>query len=104
MTMMQTRRQFPTSLSLAGAADLLSVPQVRDEEGALETTTVRLLKPGLCVSTLFVAEEFLRAEGFTDIRYVASSLGATGPVAGGEVDFPRSMPRSASGRLTPANR
>jgi NitT/TauT family transport system substrate-binding protein len=87
MTMMPTRRQFLTSLSLARAAGLLSVPRARADAGALETTTVRFLKPGLCVSTLFVAEEFLRAEGFTDIRYVDSALGATGPVARGEVDF-----------------
>jgi NitT/TauT family transport system substrate-binding protein len=87
MPMVQTRRRFLTSLSLAGAAGLFSAPQTWAEDAALETTTVRFLKPGLCVSTLFVAEEFLRAEGFTDIRYVDSALGATGPVARGEVDF-----------------
>jgi NitT/TauT family transport system substrate-binding protein len=55
-------------------------------EGALETTTVRLQKPGLCVSSLYIAEELLRAEGFSDIRYVDAPMGTIGP-AHGEADF-----------------
>jgi NitT/TauT family transport system substrate-binding protein len=52
-----------------------------------ETTTVRIQKPALCVSSLYFAEELLRAEGFTDIRYVdAPEAGAIGSVHG-EVDF-----------------
>jgi len=70
MPIMQTRRRFLTAAALAGAADLIRPPQTLAAEGPLETTTVRLLKPGLCVSTLYVAEELLRAEGFTDIRFV----------------------------------
>src|SRR6516164_7204703 len=70
MPMIQTRRRFLTAAALAGAADLIRPPQTLAAEGPLETTTVRLLKPGLCVSTLYVAEELLRAEGFTDIRFV----------------------------------
>jgi NitT/TauT family transport system substrate-binding protein len=80
------RRQFVTTLSLAGAAGLLRVPRVLASEGALETTTVRLQKPGLCVSSLYIAEELLRAEGFSDIRYVDAPMGAIGP-AHGEADF-----------------
>jgi NitT/TauT family transport system substrate-binding protein len=57
-------------------------------EGALETTTVRLAKnPGICIAPQYVAEELLRAEGFTDIRYVDGPPGATEPVAHGKVDF-----------------
>jgi NitT/TauT family transport system substrate-binding protein len=89
MPMIQTRRRFLMTLSLAAGAGLIPMRQGVAEEGALETTTVRFLKPGLCVSTLFVAEEFLRAEGFTDIRYVDAALGATGPVARDEVDCRR---------------
>ena len=70
MPMIQTRRRFLTAAALAGAADLIRPPQTLAAEGPLETTTVRLLKPGLCVSTLYVAEELLRAEGFTDIGFV----------------------------------
>ena len=86
--MTQTRRKFLTALSLAGAAGLLRAPLSQAAGSALETTAVRLQKPGLCVSSLYIAEELLRAEGFTDIRYDdASDIGAIAPVARGEVDF-----------------
>src|SRR5207245_9265693 len=53
-----------------------------------ETTTVRLTKnAGICIAPVYVAEEFLRAEGFTDIRYLDGLPGATEPVARGKVDF-----------------
>jgi NitT/TauT family transport system substrate-binding protein len=88
MTMMQTRRRFLTGLSLAGAAGLLHVPPAPAAEGALETPTVRLQKVGLCVAPVYIADDSLRAEGFTDVRYVDPSvLGASGPLASGQVDF-----------------
>jgi hypothetical protein len=43
--------------------------------GGTSRTTVRLLKGGLCVSTLYVAEQLLRAEGFTDIGYIEAHVG-----------------------------
>jgi NitT/TauT family transport system substrate-binding protein len=86
--MLQTRREFLTVLSLAGAAGLLRAPLSQAAEGALETTTVRLQMPGLCVAPVYIAEALLRAEGFTDIHYDDSSeLGAIAPVAHGKVDF-----------------
>ena len=88
MTLTQTRRRFLTTLSMAGAAGLLRPPRAVAAEGALETTTVRLQAPGLCVPSLYIAEALLRAEGFTDIRYDdVSEIGAIAPVALGEVDF-----------------
>jgi NitT/TauT family transport system substrate-binding protein len=40
-------------------------------EGALETTTLRIAKVGaICLAPQYVAEELLRAEGFTEIQYV----------------------------------
>jgi NitT/TauT family transport system substrate-binding protein len=84
----QTRRRFMTTLSLAGAAGLLRPPLALAAEGPLETTTVRLTKSAaICIAPQYVAEEFLRAEGFTDIRYVEGPPGATEPVARGKVDF-----------------
>jgi NitT/TauT family transport system substrate-binding protein len=57
-------------------------------EGTLETTTVRITKSAaLCVAPQYVAEELLRAEGFTEIRYVDGPPGATEPLARGKVDF-----------------
>ena len=87
MALIQTRRGFLGGVAAAGAAGLIRAPQAAAAEGPLETTTVRLQKPALCVSSLYIAEELLRAEGFTDIRYVDTSLGTTGPVARGKVDF-----------------
>jgi NitT/TauT family transport system substrate-binding protein len=88
MPITQTRRQFLTTLSLAGAAGLLHAPPSRAAEGALETTSVRIAKIGaICLAPQYVSEELLRAEGFTDIRYVETG-NLIGPAIGrGEADF-----------------
>jgi NitT/TauT family transport system substrate-binding protein len=89
MPMMQSRRRFLTTLSFAGAAGLVGAPRALAAEGALETTTVRIVKnPGVCQAPQYVAEELLRAEGFTDIRYVDTpSVTALQAIGRGEVDF-----------------
>src|SRR5215469_5548715 len=72
MSMNQTRRRFLGTLSLAGAMAVLGAPRVSAAEGPLETTSLRLFKyPGICVAPHHIADVLLRAEGFTDIRYVA---------------------------------
>ena len=44
---------------------------------ALETTTVRIVNDGsIYIAPLFAAEELLRAEGFTDVRYPKIAAGA----------------------------
>jgi NitT/TauT family transport system substrate-binding protein len=71
MPVTQTRRRFLTTLSLAGAAGIVRPPRALAAEGALETTTVRLVNDrSICIAPVFVADELLRAEGFTDVRYV----------------------------------
>jgi NitT/TauT family transport system substrate-binding protein len=88
MPIMQTRRRFLTAVSLAGAAGIVRLPPVLAGEGGLETTTVRIGKnPGICVAPQYVAEELMRAEGFTDVRYVEEPATATEPLAHGKVDF-----------------
>src|SRR5271168_49596 len=90
MPMMQTRRRFLTNLSVAGAAGLVRAPRVLAAEGALETTTVRLPKSeGICVAPQYVVKELLRAEGFTDIRYVPLPAGSNTPdgIERGTIDF-----------------
>ena len=88
MSIMPTRRRFLTTLSLAGAAGLVHPPRGLAEEGALETTTVRLPKvSSICVAPQYVADELLRAEGFIDIRYVATGVNAPEAIARGEIDF-----------------
>ena len=89
MQMAQTRRGFLTTLSLAGAASLVRAPRTLAAEGVLETTTVRLAnRHSLCNAPQHVAEELLRAEGFTEIRYVDTAPAATSAaIAEGTVDF-----------------
>ena len=88
MTLTQTRRRFLKMLSLAGAAGFVSPMGAMAAEEPLETTTVRILKPALCVSALYVAEQLLRAEGFTDIRYIdRPNFEDLGQLARGEGDF-----------------
>jgi NitT/TauT family transport system substrate-binding protein len=72
MPIIQTRRRFINSVALAGATGLLHVQRVAAAEGAVETTTVRVVKvPGaICLAPQNLSEELLRAEGFTDVRYV----------------------------------
>jgi NitT/TauT family transport system substrate-binding protein len=87
MQIFQSRRDFLASASLAAAAGALGARGALAEEAPLETTTLRLQRgSSICVAPGQIAEELLRAEGFTDIRYmkVSSSGGA---VARGELDF-----------------
>ena len=93
MSIVQTRRRFLTALSATGAAGLVRAPPSRAAEGALETTTVRIEKvAAICLAPQYVSEELLRAEGFTDIRYVEVPVNTEGPSMGrGEADFSMSF-------------
>src|SRR2546421_12872147 len=71
----QTRRRFLTMTALAGAAGILPPRLARAAEPALETTTVRFGKfPVICFAPQYVCEALLRAEGFTDVRYINSTI------------------------------
>ena|SRR5215472_14231453 len=73
MPIIQTRRRFLTMTAVAGAAGVLPPLRARAAAPAIETTTVRLAKiPAICFAPQYVCDELLRAEGFTDIRYVDS--------------------------------
>jgi NitT/TauT family transport system substrate-binding protein len=86
----ENRRRFLATLVATGAAGLVGGPHSRAQEGRLETTVVRIAKiAGICVAPTYVADELLRAEGFTDIRYVETVPGAPSALATarGEIDF-----------------
>ena len=90
MAIMQSRRRFLSTLSMAGAAGALRAPAGLAAEGASETTTLRLTRtPAVCVAPQYVAEDLLRAEGFSDIRYVdtASATESTNAIAAGQADL-----------------
>jgi NitT/TauT family transport system substrate-binding protein len=89
MQLKQTRRRFMTTLSLAGAGFFRAPPSLA-AEAPLETTTVRLAKnSGICIAPQYAAEELLRAEGFTDVRYVFTEPGIpqSEAIGRGDVDF-----------------
>jgi NitT/TauT family transport system substrate-binding protein len=99
MQIAQTRRRFMSGAVMAGAAGILPPRRGWSAEPTLETTTVRFINYGvlpICLAPQSVAEALLRAEGFTDIRYVQPSdpswLGTTEPVARGEADFDLNTP------------
>ena len=99
MTLMQTRRRFLATLSLAGAVGLRA-PRVLAAEGALETTTVRLVADYSICSPVLLSEELLRAEGFTDVRFVERIVDrAPQPLASAPVDFRLSSPWDIAGRI-----
>ena len=53
MTLIQTRRGFLGGIAAAGATSLILTRRAEAAEGPLETTTVRIQKPGSdCVSSL----------------------------------------------------
>ena len=90
MGLMQSRRQFLTTLLLGAAGLLRSLPSLA-AEAPPETATLRLAKlsPGICIAPQYVADGLLQAEGFTDIQYVTSASGApvAAAVADGTIDF-----------------
>src|SRR4051794_29059021 len=86
----QNRRRFLATLTAAGATSLIGPSDPKAEEGRLETTAIRIGKiSGICIVPQYVAEELLRAEGFTDIRYITAVPGAPSAraLARGEIDF-----------------
>jgi NitT/TauT family transport system substrate-binding protein len=87
MQIIQSRRHFLASASFAAAGTVLGSRDSLADEGPPETTTLRLgHDPTICVAPGLIAEALLRAEGFTDIRYMeVPSTG--GAVLSGAIDF-----------------
>jgi NitT/TauT family transport system substrate-binding protein len=86
MHTMPSRRDFLATISAASAATVLSARTSLADEGPPETTTIRLAwYPNICIAPGAIAEDLLRAEGFTDIRYIPDL--PIDAVARGEIDF-----------------
>ena len=87
-----SRREFVNGLGLTGTASLVGLRAgPAAAEPPPETTTIRLLKAAdtICVAPQYVAEELLRGEGFTDVRYVgpAPGVGFDKFLASGDVNI-----------------
>ena len=88
------RRCFISALAAAGAAGVIATPRVRAAEAPLETTTVRLgYIPAACDAPVHAAADLLRAEVFTDVRFVTAAPGPARiqALGRGEFDFTMSF-------------
>jgi NitT/TauT family transport system substrate-binding protein len=88
MRFRQCRRDFLINASLAAAAGLLGPrASLAEELPPPETATVRvaLWRGYACLTPQSIAEPLLRAEGFTDVRFVPPS--ETDGVVQGTIDF-----------------
>jgi len=86
MPLIHTRRGFMGGILAASAGGLVCTPRVFAEEASLDTTTVRLANDGGICFSPGIAEEMLRAEGFSDVRYV-DMTGGPRTFASAGVDF-----------------
>jgi NitT/TauT family transport system substrate-binding protein len=86
MRVMQSRRGFVAS---AAAASLLGSASALADEGPPETTTIRIGRTGICVAPQYIADELLRAEGFTDVRHISvgSGIGQAEALARRDLDI-----------------
>jgi NitT/TauT family transport system substrate-binding protein len=77
-------------LTLAGTAGLLGMrPGLVAAEPPLEATRIRLVHdPSICVTPQYLAEELLRADGFSEVQYVEATDGlGTRLIAAGGADM-----------------
>src|SRR4051812_48776457 len=89
MQILETRRTVLTTLAMAGAAALAGGRRAFAEAPS-ETNAVRFSRsPGICIAPQYVAEDLIRAEGFTDFRYVDKQAGllSVEMLARGDIDF-----------------
>ena len=83
---MITRRRFLIGVATVGAR---LRPTRSDAEPPPEVATLRIgMASSVCLAPQAVAEDLLRAEGFTDVRYVEIAPGLPGAksMSGGDVD------------------
>src|SRR5205085_2973628 len=65
------RRRLLAASSGLGAASLLGFPRAASAESSPETSRIRFVKaPAICLAPLYLAEELLRVEGFSEVKYV----------------------------------
>jgi NitT/TauT family transport system substrate-binding protein len=84
-----SRRRFLSASASLGAVSLFHVTLPARAEPPPETRRIRLVHtPAICLAPQYVAEEFLRMEGFTEVQYVKNDRGLpASSVASGDADF-----------------
>src|SRR5207244_7996989 len=87
-----SRREFLGTAALAGTGAFLGVrPDAVGADAPPEITKISLVRsPGIiCIAPLYVAEEFLRGEGFSEVQYITKKgrIDANKAVASGEAQI-----------------
>jgi hypothetical protein len=68
------RRDFLAGASAIGTASLLGFPRVCAAEPPPEVKKIRLLEtPAICLAPMYLAEQLLHLEGFSEIEYVETA-------------------------------
>jgi len=68
-----SRRDFIKASGALGAASALGLSEVVRAEPPPETNHLRIMyTPAMCVAPQYIAEQFLRIEGFSEVEYVQS--------------------------------
>ena len=86
-----SRREFLSTVALAGTGALLGLPsEAIAAEPSPETTSIRFVQvPSTCFAPQYLAEELLRADGFSQVQYVKPAAGepANSPLVSGRADM-----------------
>ncbi len=84
-----SRRKFLANTSALGAASFLGFSRPAAAEPPPETTRIRLLRDvSICMAPQYMAEAFLRLEGFSDVSYRERTSGTDHDMVDtGEVDM-----------------
>ncbi len=89
-----SRRTFVTGASALGAASLLGMHRTAAAEPPPEVNRIRLVKiPAICFAPLYLAEDLLRMEGFSEVEYVPrATTGSHEMLVANEADFTMDAP------------
>ena len=85
-----SRRDFLRAMTGAGTATLLAILADRAmAEPPPETKRIRIPQtPSICTAPQYIVTELLKAEGFTEVRFVKMEIANVSPsLASGTVDF-----------------
>src|SRR4029453_17631677 len=86
-----SRREFLRGPTLAGTAVILGLKsEWAAAEPPPETTRIRIHDaPITCFAPIYISEELLKVEGFTDVQYIKTPLneGPTKALAEGKIDI-----------------
>jgi hypothetical protein len=90
------RRKFLLNATVLGAGSVFSLPDICAAEQPPEITKIRLVRtPAICLAPMYVAEELLRLEGFTEVEYVEGDPNGTPALFEDRADVAASVPVEA---------